>query len=247
MSLVQLFKNFPAQNIADAVLEGHMGEAFSDHSENPTIGMLVLPNFVMFAGNPNAPILEKWLDEMTLPAQVIVDSPELEKIIQARFPDQIKIFNRTIFTHETINPDALLPHFTDLPSNLEILPIDEEISEEALKYPWSKYFVCSFNDFDDFQNRGKGFVLKKDGEMVSGASTFCLFDGGKGIEIEIDTHPDHRRQGHATRIGAKLIHHCLQNGYTPHWDAKTDISKALAAKFGYSPVSHYKDFFIKPL
>lgn len=54
-----------------------------------------------------------------------------------------------------------------------------------------------------------------------------------GIEIEIDTKEEHRRQGLAYACGAKLILECLNKGWYPSWDAQNKWSVALAEKLGY--------------
>ena len=74
-------------------------------------------------------------------------------------------------------------------------------------------------------------VILKDGEPVSGASSYSGYLGG--IEIEIDTREDCRRKGLATACGAKLILECLRKGWYPSWDAQNLWSVALAEKLGY--------------
>lgn len=67
--------------------------------------------------------------------------------------------------------------------------------------------------------------------MVSGASSYTVYRGG--IEIEIDTRIDYRRQGLALACGAKLIMECLKRGLYPSWDAQNPGSVALSQKLGY--------------
>ena len=78
---------------------------------------------------------------------------------------------------------------------------------------------------------GLGAAILKDGELVSGASSYTSYRGG--IEIQIDTREDYRRQGLAYICGAKLILECLERGWYPSWDAQNPGSAALAQKLGY--------------
>ena len=71
----------------------------------------------------------------------------------------------------------------------------------------------------------------KDGELVSGASSYSRYEGG--IEIEIDTNEKYRRKGLAYICGAKLILECLKRNLYPSWDAQNKWSLALAEKLGY--------------
>ena len=71
----------------------------------------------------------------------------------------------------------------------------------------------------------------KEGEPVSGASSYSSYAGG--IEIEVDTREDCRRKGLAYICAAKLILECLERGWYPSWDAQNKESVALAEKLGY--------------
>ena len=62
-------------------------------------------------------------------------------------------------------------------------------------------------------------------ELVAGASSYTVYDGG--IEIQIDTQLKHRRKGLAAACGAKLILECLERGLYPSWDAHDRRSAAL--------------------
>ena len=74
-------------------------------------------------------------------------------------------------------------------------------------------------------------VATKGGQLAAGASSYSSYPGG--IEIEIDTHKDFRRQGLAYSAGAALILACLDRGWYPSWDAANRPSLALAEKLGY--------------
>ena len=78
--------------------------------------------------------------------------------------------------------------------------------------------------------------------MASGASSYSAYSGG--IEIEIDTKPEHRRQGLAYACGARLILECLERGLYPSWDAQNRISAALAVKLGYNFSHEYTAYEI---
>lgn len=69
------------------------------------------------------------------------------------------------------------------------------------------------------------------GELVSGASSYTVYR--EGIEIEIGTKEEYRRQGLAAVCGARLILECMKRGLYPSWDAQNKWSVALAEKLGY--------------
>ena len=80
-------------------------------------------------------------------------------------------------------------------------------------------------------HRPKGKAALYQGTPVAGASSYTVYRGG--IEIEIDTRVDFRRQGLATACGARLILNCLERGLYPSWDAHSRASLSLAEKLGY--------------
>ena len=71
----------------------------------------------------------------------------------------------------------------------------------------------------------------RDGEVLAGASSYSSYPGG--IEIEIDTRKDQRRQGLARACGARLMLECLERGLFPSWDAANKTSAHLAETLGY--------------
>ena len=89
-----------------------------------------------------------------------------------------------------------------------------------------------YADFAMYRKYGLGVIIMKDGEPVSGASSYSGYIGG--IEIQIDTREDHRRKGLARICGAKLILECLKRGWYPSWDAQNMWSVALDRKAGVS-------------
>ena len=101
----------------------------------------------------------------------------------------------------------------------------------CLNNEWAKDLVSQYKDYDTYKDLGLGAAVLKDGELVSGASSYSTYRGG--IEIEIDTREDHRRKGLAYACGAKLILECIKKGLYPSWDAQNTWSVALAEKLGY--------------
>lgn len=109
--------------------------------------------------------------------------------------------------------------------------IDESLYQQCKERTWSRDLVSQFSSYDMYSRYGLGFVILKNGEIVSGASSYSAYR--QGIEIEIDTREDHRRQGLALVCGARLVLECLDRGLYPSWDAQNKASVALAEKLGY--------------
>ena len=97
--------------------------------------------------------------------------------------------------------------------------------------PVTRDFVSSFEGKEQFLKIGRGFVILKDGKIVSGASSYTRYR--EGIEIEVDTIESERRKHLATVACSALILRCLEEGLYPSWDAQNLNSVHLAEKLGY--------------
>ena len=129
-----------------------------------------------------------------------------------------------------------------LPAGYELRLIDEAMVPVLLAQAWSRDFCAAFDSPADCCRRGVGVAALYEGVPVAGAGSYCVYRGG--IEVEIDTRPDHRRRGLATACGARLILACLDRGLYPSWDAHDKRSVALAEKLGYRRGDPYPVYWI---
>ena len=107
---------------------------------------------------------------------------------------------------------------------------------------WCQDLVSQFRDYEMYKKLGIGFAVLKGKSLVAGASSYARYR--EGIEIEIDTKEEFRRNGLAYACGAKLILECLDRGLYPSWDAQNPASAALAEKLGYHFDYEYRAFEI---
>ena len=127
-----------------------------------------------------------------------------------------------------------------LPPEYTIGLMDEVDFRDCQKEEWCSDFVSQFKDWESYRKLGLGVVIRKDGRLAAGASSYTAYRGG--IEIEIDTKKEYRRKGLACACGARLILECLSRGLYPSWDAQNKWSVALAEKLGYH-FSHVYDAY----
>ena len=97
--------------------------------------------------------------------------------------------------------------------------------------PVTADFVSSFQSKAAYLRDGRGVVLVKNGEIVSGASSYTRYR--EGIEIEVDTVEEERRKHLALIACSALILRCLDEDLYPSWDAQNMASVRLAEKLGY--------------
>ena len=82
---------------------------------------------------------------------------------------------------------------------------------------------------------------------LNGVERKVTFDTkDSGIEVQVDTRAQFRRQGLASACAAALILACLRRGLYPNWDAHNAASLALAEKLGYHLERAYPAFTLRP-
>lgn len=241
--LVPMFEHIDS-TIVLSYLQGHMGTAWVDNLENPTVAQITVGIFVFYAGNPNTKEAEELLYNLPEFPLVIVDSDEWKNRIETVHNGAIEKFKRYRFEKNSEHFDTthLLNLSSSLPNGYEIKKIDKNIANAPSFHELSEDFVSQFDSIDDFVNRGVGYAILHDGKIVSAATSFSIYDSG--IEIEIATHPQYRRKGLASITASALILDCLNNGKYPSWDGANSESVELAKKLGYIFKEPYDTYFI---
>lgn len=215
-------------------LQGVMGRLYADSQSVPKAAMAILGDFCFFAGTPNFELVSykpEWCKQEFIIMTAF--SPEWFAVIEAAYGERAKKVSRYAIKKE---PDVFdrgkLKAFTEaISEDFKLHMIDRALFDDCRKKDWSRDLVALFTDYDEYRRTGLGVVALRNGEPVSGASSYSSYDGG--IEIEIDTKEEHRRQGLAAACAVKLILECLDRRLYPSWDAQNRWSVALAEKLGY--------------
>lgn len=197
-----------------------------------------------FVGNPYTKIAEELLYNLSEYSLAIVNTEEWKNRIETIHKGSIEKFQRYKFNKnpEHLDKTHIQKLLTPLPEGYELKKIDATIAKEPSLHELSEDFIAQFNSIDDFIDRGVGFSILKEGQVVCGATSFSIYDDG--IEIEIATHPQHRRKGLAIITASALILDCLERGIYPSWDGANNESVKLAEKLGYIFKESYDTYFI---
>ncbi|QWH37883.1 GNAT family N-acetyltransferase [Bacillus mycoides] len=241
--LVSMFEDFN-NVVLLSYLQGHMGNAWVNDLENPKVAQITVGIFTFYAGDSNAKETEELLRNIPERILVIVNSDEWKKRLERFHERKIDKFLRYKFKRnaEMFNRLKLQSFITALPKGYELRKIDEHIANDPTLHNVSEDFTSQFRSIDDHVNRGTGYCILYNGEVVCGASSYSIYDDG--IEIEVATDLDHRRKGLATVVSAALILDCLENGKYPNWDAANSTSAKLAEKLGYVFDKAYDTYFV---
>lgn len=226
-------------------LQGVMGTVYVDSPEHPASAMALLGDFCFLAGEPDRELVLWEPGHSGREFLIMVPGNEgWAGLIQECYGQRAKKALRYAIKKEpdVFSRERLEGIADSLPGEYTWKMIDEQLFWRCRDVEWCRDLVSQYSDYEQYQKWGLGVVIEKDGEVVSGASSYSSYMGG--IEIEIDTRKDHRRKGLASACGARLILECLKRGWYPSWDAHNRWSVGLAEKLGYHFDCEYEVFEI---
>ncbi len=116
-------------------------------------------------------------------------------------------------------------------NDIEIASITEDIYNQLTGSVIPSYF---WNSFQDFSTQGAGYTIVLN-NSIPASTAFASSIIDHKLEIGIETNPDYRGSGFATRACARLIDYCLENGFEPVWSCHSGNmgSRKLAMKLGF--------------
>lgn len=226
-------------------LQKVMGEVYADSVKHPKSSMALLGDFCFLAGIANEELLLYISKEYKKDSIIMVPQDTMwANLIADTFKDKAKKVTRYAIKKEQniFDIEKLEKVVSSLPKEYSLQMINREMYDLCKSNAWSMDLVSQFNNYEMFQELGLGVVILKNGEIVSGASSYSRYL--EGIEIEIDTKEEYRRKGLAYVCGAKLILECQKRDLYPSWDAQNKWSVALAQKLGYHFDHEYLAFEI---
>lgn len=221
--------------------EGIMGAAYADNELNPKCCGIHLGEYLYIGGSCESKNFLKELFEYSIENNVTIVTlnEDIQELAKNNYGDNC-VFTTRFQMNSNINADKnhLLNNIRNLSKEYDLVKIDKNIYNQCLQNNWSEYFCRNFKSYDDFSLNAFGYAILKNGNIVSGTSSYSYYS--KGYEIIIATSPDYRRQGLALVSASAFILDCLDKGKIPHWDAANTRSLALSQKLGYTLLREYK-------
>lgn len=216
-------------------LQGVMGEIYANDSTEPSSAVAIIGDICFFAGKANYELVS--YNPNNYKKEFLIMVPQDEKwaqLIEQCYDDKAtKVFRHATKKEIDVFDKKKLSAVVDtLPNEYTIKMIDEELFYKCKNTQWCTDFVSQYASYDMYKKYGLGVIILKNGEPVSGASSYTSYKNG--IEIEVDTNEIYRRRGLAYISASKLILECLKRNLYPSWDAHNKESIALAQKLGYN-------------
>jgi hypothetical protein len=241
--LKDIFENCNYDKVLiQSILEGGNGNSYADSVQNPKVARLDIGAFTIIAGDCTIKEtkelfeIEKRIDYIT-PQNI-----EWEKFIKNYYDNKINTIEFISYNHEFIKEEYLEETIKKLPQEYIIKRIDRSLAERLKKEIGNEYFFENYISIEDFLEKGIGYCILHNEEIVSAA--LSMASAKKAIDIEIETVEKYRNKKLGKIIGAKLIKYCLEEDIIPYWLAANEISNKLALSLGYIEKERYKTFEI---
>lgn len=222
------------ETIIWSCLQGVMGRVYANDPKSPTAALALLGDFGFLAGRVDEKFLLA-LKKDVCRRDFLILVPQNEAwsaAVEACYGAQCRRVRRYAFHKEAAFDLPRLEQLANrLPGGVQLAWIDRHWYDFCRRAEWCRDFVSQFERFEQYAEYGLGVVALREGVPVSGASSYSAWRGG--IEVEIDTREDCRRQGLASACAARLILACRRRGWYPSWDAQNPWSAVLARKLGY--------------
>lgn len=220
-------------------LQGYMGDAWLDDPDYPRSAQIIVGDFCFFAGVPHEELALHIPADFSSKTILFIPQHEGWEMLIERLYPHAERFSRYALQkdRDAFHPETLAGYAASLPAGFTLRAIDEELYHLTALEEWSQDLCSQFPTYDAYKERGMGFAVMRESELVCGASSYTVYKDG--IEIEIDTKESYRRQGLALACAARLILACLECGLYPSWDAANIVSLHLAEKLGYRPAGEY--------
>ncbi|MGL5435981.1 MAG: GNAT family N-acetyltransferase [Lachnospiraceae bacterium] len=216
-------------------LQDCMGLAYADSLDDPSCAQISLGDFCFLAGVTNDDIIGNRPQNLHSDFAILVpQNISWERAIECVWGENAhrRMRYATKKEWDVFDFTKLQSYVSQLPKKYELKLVDSTFYHEIRLLSWAKDLCSNYANYEEYEALGFGIVVIKNGDIVSGASSYTSFNGG--IEIEIDTREDERRKGLALACAAELIMECRERGLYPSWDAHNKASLALAEKLGYT-------------
>lgn len=219
---------------------GRMGYAVADDSLRSA--QVRVGDFCFLAGEPEDAVAA-WQPAAPRACTVIVpQTPAWEPLLARHCPAARRAPRYAFYKRNAFDPMLLRGFAAMCPAEYRLQPFDRTIYHLAKQQSWSRDLAAQYPTWADYAAHGAGWAVLLNEQLVCGASSYADWPGG--IEIEIDTHPAHRRRGLARACAAALLLDCLARGLHPSWDAANPVSAHLAVTLGYLPAGEYPAFVL---
>lgn len=219
-----------------SVLEGIMGEAYTNNVLNPKFAILIVKSFCFISGNIEKEKLKEIINDNFKNKSIIPSDEICVQIEEIYEGDIVKTQRYSIKKTPSFNISKLKKLTKNLSQEYKI----EKIKEDLINKVREEGFNITTENYEE---NGIGFCCIHNNEIIGSASSNIFYKDG--IEVNVRVKEKHRRKGIATAMCANLILECTNQNKKVSWDAKDMNSVKLAEKLGFEYDSPYNRYRLK--
>ena len=217
-----------------SVLDGVMGEAYTDNILNPQVAFLVAKSYCFISGSIKKEKLKDIIEQHFKNFKLIPSDSICRQIEELYHHNIVQSQRYSIKKEVTFDIIKLEKMSNTLETDFSIIKIDDFLADRIKK----EKFI---NITDNYKKYGIGFCCLYHNKIVGVASSNIIYKDG--IEVNIRVSEPYRRKGIATAMASHLILECLKQNKKISWDASNINSVKLAEKLGFQYNSTYNIYY----
>lgn len=241
--LARAFRDVPRVDISiECVLEDQMGAAYVDDMQNPSAYMIRIGPFHYFAGEARSSGGLEMVKDFQPYTLFMSASKGWADAFKQQYGECFVQIERYSFSSKKIS----IEHVKELCQSSAFAKDVKRMDASLVERVSGQEHFIDVSDFEspaDFEERGIGFYVEKDGKIIGAAYSSLVCSSS--IEVSLFVEEEYRRQGIATVLSANLVHWCLEHSMDAHWDAANLESCKLAEKLGYAQTGIYSAYYLK--
>ncbi len=231
------------RTILDGILQGLNGSTRVDRPTEPTVAECSVGPFSFLAGDPHNVAAEQHVRSLGAGSVLLLPDACWRDTVRRAIGNRIHLEPRMSYSCQKLDPTHLR-NLQSTRADTEVIRLDARKLDRAVRdVSPALQRPEVFASGRDFEERGIGYGALHSGRLVAGAVSGYL--SSAGIEIQINTHPDYRRQGFARAVAIPLILECLERGLEPSWDSSNPASQQLAEQLGYVRRGSYEWWIVQ--
>ncbi len=231
------------RTILDGILKCLNGSARVDRPTQPIVAECSVGPFSFLAGDPHNVAAEQHVRSLGAETVLLIPDASWRDAVRRAIGDRIDVEPRISYSCQKLDPTHLR-NLHKTRADTEVIRLDAGALDRAVREVSPALLRPEvFASSRDFEARGIGYGALHSGLLVAGAVSGYI--SSAGIEIQINTHPDYRRQGFARAVAIPLILECLERGLEPSWDSSNPASQQLAEQLGYVRRGSYEWWIVQ--
>jgi len=236
---IPLFRPVPVWwAFLESAVERGIGSIVADDDRSPGVAVLFYGGLVVYAGDPESPSAGEAVRHFDVQPMILGYDPGWTALLENTYGGRLARRTRWVLQSDSLSVSVLEEIASSSRPHVEAVRAEDvPLLEDRLGWHHPAHHYAGS---DDFVANGNAFVVRRGGDIVSGASSFAV--SSTSSECQVTTAEAARRQGLALEVSSVHLTACLEKGLSVPWDASNENSVRLAQRLGYRRLEEYSVF-----